>query len=355
MEGIREMNMEELQQLNDNQRLNLFIPIINSVYKRYDYMLLSSEELCNLVLKEMRKFNKNYNGNMSYNEHLKINIINLINVEIKKSLFDSSTEIIIINNYINKYFNNIMSCDVAIKKIKKFNLFLESYNYILNPDVLVEIIEKNANFSNALKLIVEKYKVNEVENIDKDYKLSFMVRTYCELNEIDIKELENDVDLVSSNDDELENDINIMSNMSIFRRDIKKYPLLSAEEEKELTKKISLGDQDARDLFIASNLRLVLAIARKYVGVGLSYDDLVQEGIIGLTTAVDKYDVSKGYKFSTYATYWIKQAMTRAIFDKGRTIRIPVYLYDRLLKYQKTVSALSIDLKGFPVLSSISA
>lgn len=340
------INIEELKQLDDSKILKLFIPMINDIYRMNDYALLSLEEFYDLILEEIKKSKKKYVGNIPYVDYLRKKIVSLVNKKIKKCLLDPSKEKVIINNYINKYFNDVMSCDDAIKRIEQFNLFLETYNYTLNPYVLVEIIEKNNNFSKALQLIVRKYNSyilsENLEDVITDYKLIFMIKTYCEFNDINIDEYWDDNEL------DLDLGVDITNNMSIFRRDIKKYSLLSIEEERKLTEKIALGDEEAREKFINSNLRLVLSISRKYVGAGLSYDDIVQEGIIGLTTAVDKYDANKGYKFSTYATYWIKQSIIRAITDKGRTIRIPVYLYDRLLKYQRIVSELSVDLGRTP-------
>src|SRR5207248_4221177 len=107
---------------------------------------------------------------------------------------------------------------------------------------------------------------------------------------------------------------------------------LTAAEEVELAKRIERGDRAAKDLMINSNLRLVVSIAKKYQGHGLSLLDLIQEGIIGLIRAVEKFDYLKGYKFSTYATWWIRQAITRAIADQARTIRIPVHMVETINK-----------------------
>lgn len=111
-----------------------------------------------------------------------------------------------------------------------------------------------------------------------------------------------------------------------YLKEIGSYPLLSLAEEIELAKKIEAGDEGAKRILAESNLRLVVSIAKRYVGRGLSFLDLIQEGNLGLIKAVDKFDYSKGYKFSTYATWWIRQAITRSIADQSRTIRIPVHM-----------------------------
>jgi RNA polymerase primary sigma factor len=117
--------------------------------------------------------------------------------------------------------------------------------------------------------------------------------------------------------------------LQLFLNEMARYPLLTAEEEVELAKRIERGDKAAKDRMINSNLRLVVSIAKKYQGHGLSLLDLIQEGIIGLIRAVEKFDWRRGFKFSTYATWWIRQAVQRGVANKARTIRIPVHIADR--------------------------
>jgi RNA polymerase primary sigma factor len=117
--------------------------------------------------------------------------------------------------------------------------------------------------------------------------------------------------------------------LQLFLNEMGKYKLLTAEEEVELAKRIERGDKEAKDLMINSNLRLVVSIAKRYQGHGLSLLDLIQEGIIGLIRAVEKFDWRKGFKFSTYATWWIRQAVQRGVANKSRDIRIPVHIVDR--------------------------
>jgi RNA polymerase primary sigma factor len=124
--------------------------------------------------------------------------------------------------------------------------------------------------------------------------------------------------------------------LQLFLRDIAQRPLLTAEEEVELAKRIERGDQEAKDRMIESNLRLVVANAKRYRGLGLPSLDLIQEGILGLIRAVEKFDYRKGFKFSTYATWWIRQGITRAIADRSRSIRLPVHIHDRLRKLNRT-------------------
>jgi RNA polymerase primary sigma factor len=117
--------------------------------------------------------------------------------------------------------------------------------------------------------------------------------------------------------------------LQLFLNEAGRYPLLTAAEEVELSKRIERGDKEAKDLMVNSNLRLVVSIAKRYQGHGLSLLDLIQEGIIGLIRAVEKFDYRKGFKFSTYATWWIRQAVQRGVANKSRTIRIPVHIVER--------------------------
>ena len=129
-----------------------------------------------------------------------------------------------------------------------------------------------------------------------------------------------------------------------YLREIGKYPLLDAEEEVELAKQFEKGSKRAKDKLTESNLRLVVSIAKKYIGRGLSLLDLIQEGNQGLIRAVEKYDWRRGFKFSTYATWWIRQAITRAIADQARTIRIPVHMVETINKLYRTSQRLMQDL-----------
>ena len=143
--------------------------------------------------------------------------------------------------------------------------------------------------------------------------------------------------------------------VQMYLKEIGRYRLITAAEEKEFAKRIALGDEEAKNELAKANLRLVVSIAKKYMGRSsdLTLLDLIQEGNIGLFKAVEKFDWSKGYKFSTYATWWIRQAITRAIADQSRTIRIPVHMVETIAKYKQVVRRLSQDLGRDPLPSEI--
>ncbi len=139
--------------------------------------------------------------------------------------------------------------------------------------------------------------------------------------------------------------------IQMYLKEIGQYPLITASDEKDLAKRIQAGDIEAKNLLAKANLRLVVSIAKKYVGRSpdLTLLDLIQEGNLGLFRAVDKFDWTKGYKFSTYATWWIRQAITRALADQSRTIRVPVHMVETIAKYKQVVRRLSHDLGREPL------
>ncbi len=160
--------------------------------------------------------------------------------------------------------------------------------------------------------------------------------------DIDFEQIQDieDVDSDEKSNEDFE-DINADDSVKLYLQQIGKIPLLTKEEELQIAKDIKESDNDvkrelARKLLINANLRLVVSIAKKYVGRGLSFLDLIQEGNMGLIRATEKFDYKKGYKFSTYATWWIQQSITRAIADKSRMIRLPMHLIDTLTKIKKT-------------------
>lgn len=143
------------------------------------------------------------------------------------------------------------------------------------------------------------------------------------------------------------------NSIKIYMREMGQFSMLSADEEIKLAHRIAKGDQSAKNELVEANLRLVVSLARHYQGCGLSYQDLIQEGNIGLIKAAEKFDVSKGFRFSTYASWWIKQALSRAIADQSRTIRIPVHMTENINKFKKAERELLSQLNREPKIKEI--
>ena len=171
---------------------------------------------------------------------------------------------------------------------------------------------------------------------------------------------ENNIPIVSEEEDEggndkvllddnaITKDLNINDPVRMYLKEIGQIKLLSTEEELELADRILEGDEMAKTILAEANLRLVVSIAKRYVGRGMLFLDLIQEGNIGLMKAVEKFDVTKGYKFSTYATWWIRQAITRAIADQARTIRVPVHMVETINKLARIQRQLTLELNREP-------
>lgn len=165
------------------------------------------------------------------------------------------------------------------------------------------------------------------ENTDEEQNLFLDEETVEELEEETEEMLKEDVEAIAS-------DALITDSLRMYLHEIGQIPLLNMEQEAELAQAVEQGDKSAREKLTTANLRLVVSIAKKYTGHGLDMEDLIQCGNIGLMTAVEKFDYTKGYKFSTYATWWIRQAITRNIADQGRDIRLPVHMNEKIFKYQ---------------------
>ena len=171
----------------------------------------------------------------------------------------------------------------------------------------------------------------------------------------DITEIEKDILLDDVKNIDFVDNLNVDDPVKMFLKEIGKIPLLTFEEENQLAERMVNGDKEAKKKLIESNLRLVVSIAKKYIGRGMNFLDLIQEGNLGLIKAVDKFDQSKGYKFSTYATWWIRQAITRAIADQARTIRIPVHMVETINKLIRTSRHLLQTLGREPTPEEIAA
>ena len=206
------------------------------------------------------------------------------------------------------------------------------------------------------KGILEIQEINDFfHDIDLDSEQMEKVFEYLEGQNIDVLRISSDdddiddSDIVISDEDEVDVekiDLSVPDGVSIedpvrmYLKEIGKVPLLTAEEEVDLAKRMAEGDESAKKRLAEANLRLVVSIAKKYVGRGMYFLDLIQEGNVGLIKAVDKFDHTKGFKFSTYATWWIRQAITRAIADQARTIRIPVHMVETINRLKKIQSQL---------------
>ncbi len=240
-----------------------------------------------------------------------------------------------IKNEFEKIFKKDIDGKLTALKIKK--IFSEN-------DIPKEYLSEFIDFLEKRDIIVEEEDDNEPQDFNsgsdpEEYILLKDAEFDDEFNEDDIKDLK-DINLNILED--LDDYIAIEDSIKMYLKEIGKIPLLSVDEEMNLAKKICDPDEavrkEARKQMAESNLRLVVSIAKRYMGRGMQFLDLIQEGNLGLLRAVEKFDYQKGFKFSTYATWWIRQAITRSIADQARTIRIPVHMVEtinRLIKIQR--------------------
>ena len=203
--------------------------------------------------------------------------------------------------------------------------------------------------------LAEELKGLDIDNDDLDNLYNALVDNNIEVvaeadidtstGEARIKEKEEDIIL---DDEDITKDVNINDPVRMYLKEIGRISLLSNAEEMEISQRVADGDEDAKRILAESNLRLVVSIAKRYVGRGLLFLDLIQEGNIGLMKAVEKFDYDKGYKFSTYATWWIRQAITRALADQARTIRVPVHMVETINKMSRIQRQLTLELNREP-------
>ncbi|MBR3901865.1 MAG: RNA polymerase sigma factor RpoD [Ruminococcus sp.] len=210
-------------------------------------------------------------------------------------------------------------------------------------DALIEIGQANGK-------LTTKEITDALEELDFDVDQINTFYDRCEALNIEIVEDMNiDIDLKIGLDSAMTDDLEMALStegiaiddpVKVYLKEIGRVPLLATEEEIELAQRMNTGDRYAKKRLCEANLRLVVSIAKKYVGRGMQFLDLIQEGNLGLIKAVEKFDYTKGFKFSTYATWWIRQAITRAIADQARTIRIPVHMVETITKVKKVSSQL---------------
>jgi len=260
----------------------------------------------------------------------------------------------------------LKSIEQIIKEFEKKNLDTKT----IDLDEFMDAIAKFDLSEDDNEQILEEIKNDgyEISSPDQETEEDFDESKLSELNQVNDDE---DVDLDEAPVDESEkevaaiddldnynyysSDVKVNDSVKLYLKDIGQVPLLKADEEKDLAIRIANGDLKAKQQLISANLRLVVSIAKHYIGRGMQLLDLIEEGNLGLMKAVDKFDYTKGFKFSTYATWWIRQAITRAIADQARTIRIPVHMVETINKITRAQRQLVQEIGREPTAEEISA
>ena len=238
-----------------------------------------------------------------------------------------------------------------IEKLKKLVELGKSKKGILDVEEINDFF-KDQNLSvEQLEYIyqyLEEHKIDVLRIMDNDLLVDDLLLD--KYDDVFIEEEEEEIDLDAI---DLLEGIGTEDPVRMYLKEIGTVPLLSAEEELELAKRKSTGDNYAKERLIESNLRLVVSIAKRYTGRGMSFLDLVQEGNLGLIKGVEKFDYEKGYKLSTYATWWIRQSVTRALADQARTIRVPVHMVETINKMSKMQRKLTLELGYEPTTTEL--
>ena len=348
-----EKHISEIKNMTQHQLESLLNPFIEKERLKYNYINLPQS----IYLSELKEIE----DTMDFSDG-EIDIESMIKNCSKRYIADTLEEenqaIKVVSNFIkkniklkNKYQDNIISFEKIVNFFHNFNCFPP-------PNLLIELIDKNDTLNKILQDVVEN-NLEILQKYDIDSKFSDdisknFIELYCLKNNIEIKK-EDDIQEEDYTEfiTNITNTVYTDDSVKMYLQEIHK-PILTKEQEKSLALRIRNGDEKAKELFIERNLRLVIKVARKYKGQGISFQDLIQEGNLGLIKAVDKFDVTKGYKFSTYATCWIRQSIQRSLGDKSRNIRLPVHLYEKVKKYELLKKELSLKFNREPTFEELS-
>lgn len=253
-------------------------------------------------------------------------------------------------DYIHEKFrfgSSVRTCKSNINSLANFcKKIMETKNVDID---CIELVNQSSRLRENLKIIVEdnmdKIQKNEMHQISNNDVFLLFMEAYCIYSGIEM--LEEEIETIAIDDRDTSDSV------KMYFQEIRGYSVLTREEEIELAKRIEKGDSEARKELINHNLKLVASIAKRYIGKDLEYLDLIQEGNLGLMRTISKYDYRKGYKFSTYATYWIKQSITRGIMDKARAIKIPVYVQEQNNKVKRVEEKLRQKFNREPTMEEV--
>ena len=319
------------------------LKIINNIKQKYLSLGLTDKEITSIIT---TYFKSNQSETNAIDYDIEDELTTRLNEYIKNQIEDSNYDTIL--RYITSKLtlkNNKKDCISELNKIKEFCI---TTNITPDIDLYNELINSSLIIKELIAIIIaehiEDIEQNKISKITKNQFVKELIEAYCVSSS-----LTSEYELLEQNDD---SSPMIEDMYRQYLSEITKKPL-TPEQEKEYWVRIKNGDKLAYDEFVECNLRLVISIAKRYHSYELDKLDLVQEGNIGLIKAMQKFSPDKGNKFSTYATWWIRQGITRAIADTGRTIRIPVHQTQKVAKYKKTIEELQMELKMTPTREQI--
>lgn len=342
------IDMNNIAKLDIDDIYNMFSSSFNKIYKKYSFINIDRNEFKSMVRETINETKNNYDGEIEYEKYLikalNRKILGLIRLDMKDQtkLFD------IINNYINQEFSKDIDYNSAINSFDKLENFLELCECSLTLDIIERLVKENSLIN---KLLITIYEVDREDIFNDSYEgtyndlVVYFIQMFCKVHNIKIKENEikySDMGAFASR-----------SSTDIYLREIQNYKLLTREEELDMIKRYKSGEIEVRDEFLSRNLKLVVSIAKKYLGRGVALIDLIQEGNMGLMKALDEFDLSRECRFSTYATNWIKSYITRYIAGKSRNISLPNHFFYELGIFRKVYTNLEKQLDRKPTISEL--
>lgn len=354
---------DNIKQLTNEEIYDNLSQLIKDLYKKYKYVDIYQEKYKELVMSVIDKLKSEEQV-----DDVEIYVKKEINKRFYLIVNSKLNDKVEASKLISRYMHfKVKKSDDIIDSFKKINVFLDTYGCVPSPSTISVLIKNDVAFKDMVESLFNQYEDNikngELDDLFDIPLIILAIDTYCEDRGIEIK----------SNDDKLLDKINIneskheeIDSVKMCLREYTNKPLLTLKEERELFTILKYGVEgkteeeneqikyDTRQKIIEHNLRLVISVARRYLNRGLDFLDLIQIGSIGLMKAIDCYDIDKGYKLSTYATWWIRQAITRTIADQARTIRLPVHINERIIKISKAESKLTVELNRKPTEEEVS-
>lgn len=338
----------------ENNLLTCLYPLCDKTYKKFNFMNIDEETFKSLFFREVKRTIYN----MDLNKISNVTFKKYFSCLFQNKLFEYASKLTelgdysVVTNYINSNCKNTQNKEEILKNLNSLSLLLKKIN-CFNEKVLLGAYKESRKLRTYIVQILNELEDNELDVLKNNEYLWKMLSFYFELNNI---YLEDDIALeIPVNEEEEENisteyDTNLVKQ---YFKEIGKYKILTVPLEKELFIKYKNGDMKARELLINSNLRLVASIARKYLGRGISYMDLIQAGNLGLIDAVENFDVDRGFRFTTFATARIIRPILQEIEKHGRNIKLPNKTYTDIQKLTKIARELTIDLKREPTLEEL--
>ena len=338
----------------ENNLLTCLYPLCDKTYKKFNFMNIDEETFKSLFFREVKRTIYN----MDLNKISNVTFKKYFSCLFQNKLFEYASKLTelgdysVVTNYINSNCKNTQNKEEILKNLNSLSLLLKKIN-CFNEKVLLGAYKESRKLRTYIVQILNELEDNELDVLKNNEYLWKMLSFYFELNNI---YLEDDIALeIPVNEEEEENisteyDTNLVKQ---YFKEIGKYKILTVPLEKELFIKYKNGDMKARELLINSNLRLVASIARKYLGRGISYMDLIQAGNLGLIDAVENFDVDRGFRFTTFATARIISPILQEIEKHGRNIKLPNRTYTDIQKLTKITRELTIDLKREPTLEEL--